>query len=239
MLKTLRGASVLAVPSRFLQQVFGRCGVPSEVVPNIVDTERFRPAGSMRPPGTPRLVVARNLEPIYDIATALRAFALVLANMPEARLIVAGSGPEREALRALAAELGIAAAVEFCGRLDRDQMADCYRLASVVINPSRIDNMPNSVLEAMASGAPVVSTDVGGVPFILSNGVTGLLVAAGDHVAMAAAVVRVLGEPELAERLRVEALAEVQQYTWPRVRQRWTDVYASILSGARVAVRTA
>lgn len=238
-LKTLRGASVLAVPSRFLQQVFGRCGVPSEVVPNIVDTERFRPADSMRPPGTPRLVIARNLEPIYDIATALRAFALVFENMPEARLIVAGSGPEREALEALAADLRIAAAVEFCGRLDRDQMAEHYRLASVVINPSRIDNMPNSVLEAMASGAPVVSTDVGGVPFILRNGITGLLVAAGDHVAMAAAVRRVLSEPELAERLRVEALAEVQQYTWPRVRQRWTDVYASVLSGARVAVRAA
>ena len=129
--------------------------------------------------------------------------------------------------------------MDFCGRLDRDQMAERYRSASVVINPSRIDNMPNSVLEAMASGAPVVSTDVGGVPYILRNGVTGLLVAAGDHVAMAAAVWRVLSEPELAERLRVEALTEVQQYTWPRVRQRWTEVYASVLSGARIAVRTA
>ena len=56
---------------------------------------------------------------------------------------------------------------------------------------------------------------------------------------MAAAVLRVLGDAELAERLRAAALAEVQQYTWPRVRQRWTDVYASVLSGARVAVRTA
>jgi glycosyltransferase involved in cell wall biosynthesis len=56
---------------------------------------------------------------------------------------------------------------------------------------------------------------------------------------MAAAVRRVLGEPELAERLRIAALAEVQQYTWPRVRQRWTEVYASVLSGTRVVVRTA
>jgi glycosyltransferase involved in cell wall biosynthesis len=232
--RTLRGASALAVPSGFLQQVFGERGVPSEVVPNIVDTERFRPAGLARRSGIPRMVVARNLEP-----TALRAFALVHADVPGARLSVAGSGPDLGALRALAAECGIADAVDFCGRLDRDQMAELYRSATVVINPSRVDNMPNSVLEAMASGAPVVSTDVGGVPYILRDGVTGLLVAAGDHVAMAAAVRRVLGEPDLAGRLREAALAEIQQYTWSRVRQRWTDVYASVLAGARVAVRTA
>jgi len=238
-LKTLHGASALAVPSGFLQQVFARRGVPSEIVPNIVDIERFRPSGSAPPRGRARLVVARSLEPIYDIPTALRAFALVRDAMPDALLTVAGVGPELLALQALATQLHIADAVDFCGRLDRDQMAELYRSASVVINSSRVDNMPNSILEAMASGAPVVSTDVGGVPFILKNGVTGLLVAAGDHVAMAAAVRRVLGDPDLAERLRVAALAEVQQYTWPRVRQRWTDVYASVLSGARVAVRTA
>ena len=238
-LKTLNCAGALAVPSGFLRQVFEKWGIRTEVVPNIVDMERFRPADPPRRPLMPHLVVARNLEAIYDIPTALRAFALVRKDAPDARLTVAGSGPERGALDSLATELGIANAVDFCGRLDRDQMAERYRSASVVINPSRIDNMPNSVLEAMASGAPVVSTDVGGVPFILRNGVTGLLVAAGDHAAVAAAVLRVLGDPELAERLRAAALLEVQQYTWPRVRQRWTDVYASALSGARAAVRTA
>jgi glycosyltransferase involved in cell wall biosynthesis len=238
-LKTLRVAGVLAVPSGFLRQVFGQWGVPSEIVPNIIDTERFRPTDAPRNPGASHLVVARSLEPIYDIATALRAFALVHEHMPEARLTVAGSGPDAEALQLQAAALGIADAVDFCGRLDRDRMAELYRTASVVLNPSRVDNMPNSVLEAMASGAPVVSTDVGGIPFIVRNGVTGLLVAAGDHVAMAAAVRRLLGEQELAGRLRDAALADVQQYAWSRVRQRWADVYASVLAGARVAVRMA
>ncbi len=238
-LKTLQSANTLAVPSGFLQRIFGRWGVASEIVPNIVDMERFRPSETARQPGRPHLVVARNLEPIYDISTSLRAFALVRERVPEARLTVAGSGPERSALQTLAAELCIAEAVEFCGRLDRDRMAELYRSASVVINSSRIDNMPNSILEAMASGAPVVSTDVGGVPFILQDGVTGLLVPAGDSLAMAAAVQRVLGEPGLAERLRAAALADVQQYAWPRVRQRWTDVYASVLPSARVVLPTA
>ena len=85
--------------------------------------------------------------------------------------------------------------MHFCGTLDRDEMAALYRSASVVINPSRVDNMPNSVLEAMASGVPVVSTNVGGVPFILREDVTGLLVPRADPEAMAAAVLRVLGDP--------------------------------------------
>jgi glycosyltransferase involved in cell wall biosynthesis len=99
--------------------------------------------------------------------------------------------------------------------------------------------MPNSVLEAMASGAPVVSTNVGGVPFILEDGVSGLLVPAGDHTAMADAVKRVLRETHVAHRLRDAALREVQKYAWPRVRQRWIDVYALALSDPRGEARAA
>ncbi len=236
-LKTLRRASALAVPSGFLQQVFGWWGLRSTIVPNIIDMQRFRPATPGQGPGHPHLVVARNLEVIYDIGTALRAFALIRTDWPGAKLTVAGSGSEQQVLHSLAARLGIAEAADFCGRLDRDQMAVLYRSASVVMNPSRVDNMPNSVLEAMASGVPVVSTNVGGVPFIVRDGVTGLLVPAGDHAAMAAAVLRVLHDPQCARRLRDAALNEVQQYTWPRVRQRWAEVYAFAVSGNDAEVR--
>lgn len=236
--KHMQRANVLVVPSGFLQRVFARYGMRSEVVPNIVDVDRFRPAAARSSEGA-RLVVARNLEPIYDIPTALRAFALIRSVIPEATLVVAGTGPALRALQSLASDLDIAGSVEFCGRMDRDQMADLYRSAAIVLNPSRVDNMPNSVLEAMASGVPVVSTNVGGVPFILSDGVTGLLVAAGDHEAMAAAAQRVMLDPELAARLRRAALAEVAKYTWPRVKQQWSAVYATALAGSRAEVRTA
>jgi len=225
------------VPSRFLQRVFSKRGISSEVVPNIVDLDRFRPANAEQGARVAHIVVARNLEPIYDVATALRAFSLVCKEVPSARMSLAGSGPEQDTLLSLAKDLGIAEAVTFCGSLNRDQMAELYRSASVVINPSRVDNMPNSVLEAMASGAPVVSTNVGGVPFILQDDVNGLLVPAGNHVAMATAVKRLLGDPQCVKRLRDAALSEVQKYAWPRVRQRWIEVYALALSGARAEVR--
>jgi len=237
--KTLRRASALVVPSGFLQDVFGRWGIPSHIVPNIIDVERFRPASHGRDAGTPHLVVARSLEQIYDIPTALRAFALIRQDWPDAKLSIAGSGPELEALTSLRAELDLSESVYFCGRLDRDQMAELYRSACVVVNPTRVDNMPNSVLEAMASGVPVVTTNVGGLPFIVQNGVTGLLVAPGNPAEMADALRRVLRDPECAKQLRDAALAEVQRYTWPRVRQRWAELYALVLSGARLRPRPA
>lgn len=236
---TLRLAGALAVPSGYLEQVFARHGIRSVVVPNIVDLERFRPTeGSVRPQ-TAHVVVARNLEPIYDIGAALRAFARIRREVPEARMSVAGTGPEEGALKALAATLGVGDAVRFCGRLDRDEMAALYRSASVTVNPSRVDNMPNSVLEAMASGVPVVSTNVGGVPFVVRDGATGLLVAAGDDAGMAEAVLRIVADSALAARLATAALADVQRYAWPRVRQRWLDVYASLLANSRAEVRLA
>jgi glycosyltransferase involved in cell wall biosynthesis len=227
---SMRRCAALAVPSGFLAEVFQRFGMSSQVVPNIVDLQRFRPRADAAARGGARLLVARNLEPIYDNATALRAFALLRRGRPDATLTIAGSGPLRAELQALAAELGVQDSVHFAGRLDRDAMAAAYREADVVLNPSLVDNMPNSLLEAMASGVPVVSTDVGGVPFIVVHERTALLVPAGSPEAMAAAAGRVLDEPGLAPALRAAGLAEVERYTWPQVAPRLAAVYRAAVA---------
>lgn len=242
---SMRAASVLAVPSGFLEQVFASFGFATQVVPNIVDLDRFRPDwrdteslgmernGSAAATQTGDrafcVLVTRNLEAIYDIGTALRAFALVLAEVPGAKLVIAGSGPERDALQALAGQLGIADAVEFTGRLDRQQMAARYRHAEVMLNPSRVDNMPNSVLEALASGVPIVSTNVGGVPHIVANEKTALLVPVGEPRPMADAIVRLNRDRDLAAKLAKAGLAEVQRYTWPRVQETLGALYSRLL----------
>jgi L-malate glycosyltransferase len=227
---SMRRVTALVVPSQFLQEVFDRNGMPSHVVPNIIDLSRFSPAAtppanSNAEPRGPHLVVARNLEVIYDNATALRCFAQVHAVYPAATLTVAGSGPLAAELQALARELGLAQAVTFAGRLDRDAMANLYRQADVCLNPSLADNMPNSVLEALASGVPVVSTRVGGVPFIVQDGITALLVPPQDPTAMAQAVQRLLAEPPLKSKLIEAGLLEVQRYTWARVAPMLAQVY--------------
>lgn len=230
---SLRRAARLIVPSGFLQQVFGRHGLSAQIVPNVVDLQRFRPA-AVPAASEPRLLVARNLEPIYDNATALRAFALVRLAYPQAWLTLAGTGPELTALQALAHELGVADRVEFAGRLDRDAMAECLRRSTVALNPSRVDNTPNSVLEALASGVPVVSTNVGGVPFLVQDGVTALLVPPEDPDAMAQAVLRLLREPALTAQLVANGLRDVQRYTWVAVAPCLGQVYSEVLSRHKV-----
>jgi glycosyltransferase involved in cell wall biosynthesis len=229
-----RAGAALVVPSGFLEQVFARHGMAAEVVPNIVDAHRFRPHPG-RAPGR-HLIVTRNLEDIYDIPTALRAFASVCIVPPDARLTVAGSGPRRAALEALARELGIADAVRFTGRIDNERIAQLYAQADLLLNPACVDNTPISLLEAMASGVPIVSTNVGGVPYLVADGRQALLVPPRDPQAMADAALRLLADASLAQRLRSEGLAHAASFAWERVRPRLFDVYARALQAHRSAV---
>ncbi len=233
--KSLSKASALTVPSGYLQEVFRRFDIASEVVPNIINLERFRnpkPHRDIRR----HLLVARNLEPIYDNETAIRAFALVHSRYPEATLTIAGSGPEAGRLQSLANRLSLSAAINFTGRLEPQAMASLYREIDIAINPSLVDNMPNSVLEALASGVPVVSTNVGGVPYIVSDGETALLVPPRSPEAMASAILRIIDEPRLCTRLIDKGLTEVQRYTWDTVWPLWEKVYESAISKTRKLV---
>jgi glycosyltransferase involved in cell wall biosynthesis len=225
---TLSHADALIVPSGFLEAVFGKYRFAAQIVPNIINLDRFSHAPAAPAPG-PRLLVARNLEPIYDNATALRAFAIVRKAHPHATLVIAGSGPLRTELEALAATLGLQDAVTFTGRVDNQTMAALYRNADAMLNCSLVDNMPNSVLESLACGVPVISTNVGGVPYLVEDGRTALLVPPAAPEAMAQAVLRLVAEPSLAASLREAGLRHVQQYTWANVRPRLMDVYRSVL----------
>jgi glycosyltransferase involved in cell wall biosynthesis len=225
-LRTLGDAALRVVPSGFLERVFAAHGLAAEVVPNVVDLGRFapRPAATW-PPAAPHLVVTRNLEPIYDIPTALRAFARVRARHPQARLTVAGSGPELQNLQALAHELGIAAAVRFSGRIPNERIGALYAEADLVLNPTTADNMPISILEALASGVPIVSTDAGGIPDLVEHERTALLVPVGDADALASAALRLLGDAALAARLRDQGLRDVARFDWTHVRDQWRAAY--------------
>jgi glycosyltransferase involved in cell wall biosynthesis len=225
---TLVRASLVIVPSNFLAGVFRRHGVEAEIVQNIIDLSCFRPAE--RSAADPHLIMTRNLEDIYDIPTAVRAFASVKRVHEKARLTIAGSGPARPELERLTRELGLERDVTFAGRIDNEQIAELYRSASLFLNSSRVDNMPISLLEAMASGLPIVSTDVGGIPFLVEDGTTALLVRPGDPSAMADAVLRLLADRALGDRLVAAGLAAAQAYTWERVRPRLLAAYARALA---------
>lgn len=226
---TIIRACLIVVPSDFLGAVFARRGILTRIVPNIIDLQCFYP-DQVKSDRELHFLVARNLEPIYDIATALKAFSLLKKEFQRAKLSVAGSGPLRLELEELARNLGIAESVTFTGRLDNKRIAEFYRSADLLLNPSLADNMPISLLEALACGVPIVSTNVGGIPFLVEDGRTALLVDPGDFEAMAAAASTVLGNPNLAARLRENGLKLVQNYAWTKVKEHLFIIYNEALN---------
>ena len=222
-----RLADAIAVPSGYLVAVFARHGLRARSIFNFVDLERI-PFRARPAPPRPHFLSNRNFEPLYNVGCVLRAFSRVQREVPAARLTVAGYGSQDAALRALARDLGLRN-VEFTGRVPPERMPALYDDADVYLNAPDIDNMPNSVIEAYAAGLPVVTTDAGGIPYIVRDGETGLMVPRGDDAALAAAALRLLREPGLAHRLAARAREEcVAKYTWAAVRHEWGDLYTGI-----------
>ena len=174
------------------------------------------------------MIVARNLEPIYDNTTALKAFCHFVDDYPDAELIVAGSGPELKMLQNLALSEGIDSKVKFTGKVDNERMVELYQSADITLNPSLADNMPNSILESLASGVPVVTTDVGGIPYLVENEVSALFVKPGDYVGMTAAMTRLIRDENLRSKLIYNGNELVKQFTWGNVKSILFDCYTKI-----------
>ena len=230
---SLRRASAITVPSSFLAELFARYGHMAHIVPNVIDLQRFAPANHRADPHAPVILVARHLQALYDNASAVRAFAIVRASVPGAQLVLAGDGPERGALAQLAQQLGVADGVRFAGHVDNAAMPALYGACTIALNPSLADNMPISVLEALASGVPMVSTEVGGIAALLQHGVTALLVPPGDAPAMARALLSLLRQQQRAQALARNGLAHVAQFDWRHVAPLLLRHYRRILRTPR------
>jgi L-malate glycosyltransferase len=210
------------VPSQFLVDVFREFGIDASIIPNIVDFERFR--FRERSPLRPRLLSTRNFEALYNVAATVRAFALVQSCWPDAALTLVGGGPQEAQLRALVADLRLRH-VTFTGRVKPDEIAEHYAANDIYIQSPDIDNMPTSVIEAFASGLPVVSTEAGGVPAILTHGQHGLLAPLTDYEMLAAHVLQLLDRPDYARQLARAAYDSCRGCTWSRVREQWLRIY--------------
>jgi glycosyltransferase involved in cell wall biosynthesis len=218
----LRLADEIVVPSVYLRDVFARFGYRVRIIPNIVDLTMFD--YRERRPLRPRLLSTRNLERYYRIDVIIEAFARLQQQRPDATLTIAGYGSERPRLRALAAQL-TNGGVRFLGRIDPSWMPKLYADSDIYLNASEVDNQPVSVLEAFASGMPVISTPAGDIPSMVRHGETGLLVAPEAPVAMAKAIGETLDRPERALQMAEQARDELEAYTWAGVRDAWRSVY--------------
>src|SRR5207245_5226839 len=143
---------------------------------------------------------------------------ILRSDYPEATLTLAGYGSEEVRLRQVAIRLG-ADGIRFAGRVEPPDVPALYESADIFVNSSVIDNQPVSILEAFASGLPVVSTGTGDIPAMMGGGERGLLVPPDRPEAMARAVAALLQEPERALLLARRARQAIREYAWPSVRE--------------------
>jgi len=190
--------------SAFLREEVGIPAGKVHTVVNGIDLERYAASCRRRQElglADSNFVVAivARLEPVKDHAMLVQAFRLVVDKLPQAKLLIIGDGSERQNLERLADELGLGGHIRFLGC--RSDVADFLACVDVVALSSKAEGLPLCILEAMAAGKPVVATEVGGIPTVVRPGETGLLVPAGDHQAMATALLAIRNDAGTSSRM--------------------------------------
>jgi colanic acid/amylovoran biosynthesis glycosyltransferase len=185
-----------------------------------------------------RFVQAGRLIEKKGLSVTLRAFALFLRQHPNANLTIAGEGPLLGQLRNLARELNINGRVSFTGFMSQEQLREIYYASHIFLHPSQRghdgnqEGIPNSMLEAMASGLPVFATDHGGIPEAIQNGVSGVLVPEGDHEKLAAALLDAAQDPGFLSRIALNGAEIIRKNFGLRAQaQRLEETYLRAVRG--------
>lgn len=215
-------ASRLIAPSNFLFEVFQRCGY-SEVqyIPNSIEINRYKM--TLRTSLVPRLLWVRSFHSIYNPIMAVKVLEKLLSEFPLAELTMVGPARD-QSLRECqdyVTSHGLSAKVKFTGVLTKERWHKLSEEHDIFINTTNIDNTPVSVIEAMALGLPVVSTNVGGVPFLIKDNETGLLVGPNDPDSMAKRIIELIRNPEKALRLTINARRVIEAFSWDVVKDKW------------------
>ncbi len=206
------------VPSRFLMHLLSKeLGIPESkmtVIPNGIPVEgrKGRSVRSLKkelglPEGVKVVGMVANFAPLKAHEILIRAVPDILAGCPGTRFLLVGDGPLRGSIEKLAQSLGIAQYLHFTGY--RPDTAELARIYDVGILSSRVEVHPISLIEIMAAGVPVVAPRVGGIPEIVEDGVSGLLVRPGDPESLAKGILKVLRDPALAKKIGASARSRV------------------------------
>jgi glycosyltransferase involved in cell wall biosynthesis len=232
--RVLGQAEIIVVPSQYLANVFREFGLVVQAIPNVVHSSQFR--YRVRQPLLPRLVCTRGFHPYYSVDVVVRAFDLLKKAYPDARLCLVGKGPIEKQIRELVLGLELQD-VAFTGPVAHSEIAHYYDQNDIFMNASWVDNMPVSILEAFASGTPVVTTAPEGIRYLVEHERTGLLCEPGDYRALSENVTRLLQDPQFARQLAANAYEESRRYQWELVRKQWLDFYRSLTTSEKTTER--
>jgi len=228
----LARASVVTAPSGYLLEEMRPYRNDIQLMPNPLNVSAYQ--FRLRPRPQPRLIWLRAFHEIYNPALAPRVVGLLAPDFPDVHLTMIG--PDKgdgswQRTEQTAVRVGVAGRISRPGGVPKVQIPACLEAGDIFLNTTKVDNTPVSVLEAMATGLCVVSTRVGGVPYLLEDGQDALLVPPDDAEAMALAIRRILTEPGLGERLSRNARAKAERFNWSAVWPQWQALLAEIIRG--------
>ena len=211
-------------PSNYLESEFNKRGYTTLFIPNVLEIKDYDYLE--RDIKSPKLLYVRAFAHIYNPEMAIKVLSELKTTYPEALLCMIG--PEKDAsfdsCKSLVKSLGLENNVEFTGMLTKPQWHEKAKDFNVFINTTNIDNTPISVMEAMALGLPVVSTNVGGIPYVIKDEFNGLLVNRNDVEEMTKAIIRISQNQEVRINLTKNARREVEQFDWNKVKVLWQKV---------------
>ena len=231
----LHASAVLIGSESFAEEVMHNLDVPSDIftiVPGATDVTRFAPSdnvalGALRSP--PVLLYHGRVDKRKGVIELLEATAQLVASGHSLRLVVSGIGPDVQAARDRAAALGLDACTQFTGHVGYEDAPLAYRQGDIFVSPTYSEGFSNTILEAMASGLPIVSTRVVGVVDCLEHERDALLVEAQDATGLADAIARLLTDAPLRQRLARRALDDVRRlYSWQAVGKQIMATYGRV-----------
>ena len=215
--------------SDFFKSTFEELGYPFLMIPNNIPVQEY--TYLCREKAYPQILWVRSFHQIYNPLLALDILKLVQDFYPNAKLAMVG--PEKDESQkefmAYSTQLGLSNSVVITGRKTKQEWRELSKDYSIFLSTTNIDNTPISVIEAMALGLPVVSTDVGGVPFIIQSGQNGILYPAKDAQAGANAILSILNDSTLSQNLSSNGRKTVEEWDWEVVKMKWKNLFESTL----------
>ena len=221
----LKSVDKIIVPSGFLESEFRKYSLYPAIIHNIIDSSDW--SYRRREILTPKLLWVRHLESGYNPWMAIKVLRKVREVFPEATLRMAGDGSLKEDIHRGVERENIPG-IKLLGHLPLDQLKQHYIESDIFINTTNVDNQPRSVLEAMASGLPVVSTNVGGIPYLIRHQINGLLVPPGNSHKMATAVMSLLEDTTLSASITKNAKEFTKNFAWESSQRRWAEVLGEL-----------
>lgn len=223
--KLLFGSSFKNItPSGYLKEALNKKGYSAYVIPNFVEINNypFKEREEIRP----RLLWVRSFHQVYNPEMAILVLSNLLKNFPDASLCMVGPDKDGslEKVQQLANDLGVAENVHFTGKLPKEEWIDLSKEYDIFINTTNFDNTPVSVIEAMALGLSIVSTNAGGLPWVINSRKEGLLVNVNDSKEMTKAIEKILRQSDLAIELIRNARQKVEHFDINIVLMKWKEL---------------